>query len=338
MGEADKPFVSVCVPIYGVEKYIERCARSLLEQTYDNIELIFVDDCTNDRSIEILERIIREYPERTPFTKILKHEKNRGLAAARNTGLDAATGKYLIHVDSDDWVAPQMVDRIVRLAEECQAEIVIYGVIHEYARKSRSDLSSVCAVKEKNKTDFLKDVITQRISNSVWGKMYLTKLYRDNNIRALEGVNYAEDYAVYPLLIFHATKIVGIMESFYHYNRANEDSYTHVFKPIQLSNQMAAFRNIAGVFQRDNLFDDELNIALLQIYAWARRKAIMAHVTKDEVIKETGLLRFKYRQWRVLSTNHKIIVALDSLGLSFLTKVFVVFSDLVYSALESSNK
>ena len=90
--------VSVCIPVYGVEKYIERCARSLFEQTMtDGIEFIFVNDCTKDNSIEILEKVLEEYPHRKEQVKIIHHEKNRGLVAARNTGLEHATGDYIIH-------------------------------------------------------------------------------------------------------------------------------------------------------------------------------------------------------------------------------------------------
>ena len=109
--------VSILVPVYGVEKYIERCARSLFEQTYDNIEYIFVDDCTKDRSIVILQKVLEGYPNRKNQVKILHHEKNRGLSAARNTALDASTGDYLMHVDSDDYLrkdAVLLLQRIIK--------------------------------------------------------------------------------------------------------------------------------------------------------------------------------------------------------------------------------
>ena len=88
--------VSILVPVYGVEKYIERCARSLFEQTYENLEYIFVDDCTPDKSIEILKRVIEDYPNRKNQVRIIHHEHNRGLAAARNTALDAATSEFYL--------------------------------------------------------------------------------------------------------------------------------------------------------------------------------------------------------------------------------------------------
>ena len=98
-----KPPVSVIIPIYNVEKYIERCVRSLMEQTLNDIEYIFVNDCTPDRSIEILQRTIAEYPQRKKYIQILTHDRNRGSACARNNGVKAATGEYIIHCDMISW-------------------------------------------------------------------------------------------------------------------------------------------------------------------------------------------------------------------------------------------
>ncbi len=97
--------ISILVPIYGVEKYIERCSRSLFGQTYFNIEYIFVDDCTKDNSIGILKKVLMDYPLRAKKVKIVSHSTNRGLSAARNTALTHAEGAYIMHVDSDDYLS-----------------------------------------------------------------------------------------------------------------------------------------------------------------------------------------------------------------------------------------
>ena len=83
--------VSVLVSVYNVEHYIERCARSLFEQTYSNLEYVFVDDCSTDNSVIELERILKDYPEKEKSVRIIHHEKNRGLAAVRNTAFDASS-------------------------------------------------------------------------------------------------------------------------------------------------------------------------------------------------------------------------------------------------------
>ena len=126
MSSDNRVKVSVLVPVYGVEKYIERCARSLFEQTMkDGIEFIFTDDCTRDRSIEILEKVVEEYPERKSQVKIIHHEKNQGLVSARVTGLKEAVGEYVIHCDSDDWVEREMYEIMYRQAKDTDSDIVV---------------------------------------------------------------------------------------------------------------------------------------------------------------------------------------------------------------------
>ena len=93
--------ISIIVPIYNVEQYIERCARSLFEQTYDDIEYVFVDDCSPDNSLNILYEVLNDYPHRISNVKIIRHIENKGLTAARNSGLEVATGDYIAHCDSD---------------------------------------------------------------------------------------------------------------------------------------------------------------------------------------------------------------------------------------------
>ena len=96
------PKVTVIIPVYGVEKYISRCARSLFEQTLDDIEYIFVDDCTKDNSIGVLQEVLEQYPQRREQTRIVKLLVNSGQAAARKYGMQLATGDYIIHCDGDD--------------------------------------------------------------------------------------------------------------------------------------------------------------------------------------------------------------------------------------------
>lgn len=119
------PKVSILIPIYGVEKFIERCAISLFEQTYQNIEYIFVNDCTKDDSINVLERVINRYPNRKPFVRIINHAQNKGLAGARNTAVANATGEFIMHVDSDDYVDKEIVRKAIDKQLQFDADIVV---------------------------------------------------------------------------------------------------------------------------------------------------------------------------------------------------------------------
>lgn len=145
------PKVSVIVPIFGVEKYIERCARSLFEQTLEDMEFIFVNDCTKDNSIDILLKVIDEYPNRKIQVHILNHEFNKGLPVARQTGIKAAKGEYIAHCDSDDWVSTNA-----------------YQLMYDTAVRENADMT-IC--------DFF-------VSDGVTNRPYYTTLYNteENNL------------------------------------------------------------------------------------------------------------------------------------------------------------
>ena len=119
------PLVSIIVPVYNAENFIEKCAATLFEQDYDNIEYIFVNDCTPDNSIKVLNRVIENFPNRKDNIKIINKLKNEGLPQARKTGLENSNGKYIMHVDSDDWVELDMVSSLVKEAIKTDADMVI---------------------------------------------------------------------------------------------------------------------------------------------------------------------------------------------------------------------
>lgn len=117
--------ITIVIPVYNVEAYIEDCLRSVVAQTYKGeIECIIVDDCTPDGSSDIIERFIKEYTGNIQF-KLLHHEKNRGLSAARNTGIDAATGEYIYFLDSDDEITPDCIELLAEPLKKKKYDFVI---------------------------------------------------------------------------------------------------------------------------------------------------------------------------------------------------------------------
>lgn len=118
------PLVSVIVPVYNVEKYIGRCAESLMKQTLQNMEFIFVDDCSPDESIEALKQVIQRYPNRAHQVKIVRHDRNQGLPFARRSGIKAAEGEYVAHCDSDDWVDTGIYQKLYDKAKSSNADFV----------------------------------------------------------------------------------------------------------------------------------------------------------------------------------------------------------------------
>lgn len=214
--------VSILVPVYGVEKYIERCARSLFEQTYENLEYIFVNDCTPDKSMEILMRVMENYPNRKGNVRIFHHEHNRGLSAARNTALDAATSPFVTHVDSDDYLDCDAIRLMVKKQVETGADIVTGN----YYWIDSEGLKKVYEPPCESPGEMLKMILSVHSSaNTIWRRLINIRLYRDHAIRPKEGVNYLEDWQQIGMLAYYADKVSLIPDHIYYYNRINDESY-----------------------------------------------------------------------------------------------------------------
>ncbi len=226
MEKIANPKVSILVPVYGVERFIQRCARSLFNQTYDNIEYIFVDDKTPDRSIELLMDIVKEFHNRKNSVKIIEHDINRGLAAARNTGVSNATGFFLMHVDSDDYIEPETVKLAVDELVKNNADIVSFGCFRKYTHKT---IIQIPPSFKDGKDMCLRFLRKKDVNVGVWGRMYRRSLYVNNNIKTLEGFNMAEDFQVTPRLAYYASKVAVIKKPLYHYDLTNENALTFSF-------------------------------------------------------------------------------------------------------------
>lgn len=206
--------VSVCIPVYGVEKYIERCARSLFEQTMkEDIEFIFVNDCTKDKSIEILEQVLNKYPERKNQVKIIHHQKNSGLAAARQTGVEHAVGEYIIHCDSDDWVEKDMYETMYIKAKNDNADIVFCGVDSCFANGKKITKKFSCL---GSPYELLERICVDHRYASLWNKLYRR--------RVLPVIQYCgkhlviqEDFIMNYYALQNSKIISWIDDPFYHY-------------------------------------------------------------------------------------------------------------------------
>lgn len=210
------PKISVIVPIYGVEKYIERCARSLFEQTLDDLEYIFVDDCSYDKSIEILKELIVEYrttlKEKKYSVIIERMPRNIGLPGARKHGVQFATGEYVIHCDSDDWVDIDMYRLMYEKAKADDADVVSCGyIVHDGDKQLRE-------VKESSKlfrTDAIKQMMLQQTHWILWNKLFRRTLY--NNPLTFPVENMGEDMALSLQLMYYCNKISHIDDNLYYY-------------------------------------------------------------------------------------------------------------------------
>lgn len=220
--------VSVIIPVYKVEKFIGRCARSLMEQTLTNAEYIFVDDASPDGSIGVLRQVLADYPERSKHVRILTHPENKGLPAARNTGLAVAQGEYIFHCDSDDFVEKDLLSTLYETACRENADIVWSDYYISYPNNERYLKQPSYDTPEAA----LKGMLHGRMKYNVWNKLARRSLYMDHDITFPAGYAMGEDMTMM-LLFSYAHKVAYVGKALYHYV-SNNASMTNVPKPKHL--------------------------------------------------------------------------------------------------------
>lgn len=215
--------VSVLVPVYGVEKYVGRCAETLFGQTYDDIEYIFVDDCTPDNSVEVIRQVLAGYPHRESQVHIIRHDRNRGLGAARKTALAAATGDFVLNVDSDDHLPLDAVEKLVARQQQTGADIVSGNYSSDF-----EDGTIVVHHEWHGDRDVcLKLMLIQHtLLPHIWARLIRKTVYTEHGIDSVEGINMAEDMALTPRLIHAARTIAYVDDSTYFYR---DDSSASTF-------------------------------------------------------------------------------------------------------------
>lgn len=221
--------VSIIVPIYNVSKHIEKCARSLMEQTYEDIEYVFVDDASPDDSITLLMRVIEDYPLRNAQVKLLVHEKNKGLPAARNTGLAQAEGDYIYHCDSDDWLDANCIGEMLSFAVEESADIVYSDWYLSFYKNERYMRQPNCSDSQKA----IRAMLDGSMKYNVWNKLVKKELYVLNDVRFPDGKGMGEDMTMIKLFA-HAQRITYLPKAYYHYMQTNAGAFTKTFKDSHL--------------------------------------------------------------------------------------------------------
>lgn len=255
--------ISILVPVYKAEKYIGRCARSLFEQTYSNLEFVFVNDCTPDGSIDVLKHILAEYPERQPQTKIINHNKNRGVAAARNTLIDNATGDYLLWVDADDFIARDATEVLADKVEETGADMVCFNT----AWFTEADGARMMPENDgRTPTDFILNVLNYKISSVLWGRLMRHSLFYEHNIRFIEGYNMGEDLMVLVEAAYYSKMLINEKAVLYFQDVSNHNSLSRSYSPDSADSILKILNILERFFAGKLDVSVELNLRKLEVY------------------------------------------------------------------------
>lgn len=237
--------ISVLVPVYGVEKYIARCAESLFGQTYEDLEYVFVDDCTTDRSMAVLHEVMERWPGRKGQVRILRNDSNRGIGYTRQRLIDVATGDYVTFVDSDDYLPPRAMELLATEAARSGVEMVD-GAWRSVTPGGVGEAHM--PYPERVEGRYLKLMLCQDIvSNRMWGRLIRRTLFTECGVSLVPGIDFSEDYSVMTRLLYFSNRST-IDDTVYFYSEENTSSYTHTASPRHARSYLMACRVVLDFF------------------------------------------------------------------------------------------
>lgn len=247
--------VSIIIPIYNVEPYVEDCVRSVISQNYEGqLECVLVDDCGTDGSMEIVQEIVSDYQGNIEF-KILHHEYNRGLSAARNTGMDAAEGDYVFFLDSDDWISNDCISLLAEKAQEGVVDIVVGNYQSEGIRPCDLELSMKEGLyHEKGITHTFCD---NGVYVMAWNKLFKKEFLMTNKLRFEEGKLHEDEILAFDLSC--VDKSFYVIKAITYYYRIREASITmnsNVNRKLEsyigilnsVKNRVGRYKGVKGVY------------------------------------------------------------------------------------------
>ena len=251
--------VSVLVPVYNAQKYLERCVDSIFGQTFTDYELILIDDGSTDDSGKMCD----DYARSNPQVRVI-HQTNQGVSAARQAGLDAATGEYVIFADPDDWVEPTMLEELFEVAINNDADVVLCDFwINSSAAEGDRKYQNLRTLSSDS---VLSQLISGELHGFTWNKLYRSSCLRKHHVTFPQGINYSEDlWFNCKLFLNHDVKVAYLQKPFYHYDYyTNSSGLSRKLTARSVKDYLSFIEFIHDELQ-DGAFKDEL--ALLRFNA-----------------------------------------------------------------------
>lgn len=260
----DQPLISVIIPVYNVEQYLSQCLDSIIEQTYQNLELVCVNDGSPDRSSDILEK----YAAKDERILVITQE-NKGLSGARNTGIRHAHGKFIMFVDSDDWIEPETCEAAVSAALKYDADLVMWSYAREYENSSKEkymfweDETVFEEAEVKSKLHrrlcglYGEELKHPEYANSIetaWGKLYLAERIVENHVEFVDTKEIGTEDALFNLYVLgYIERAVYLRRCYNHYRKTNQGSLTKTYNEKLFERWQRLFDYMRQYIQENNL-------------------------------------------------------------------------------------
>lgn len=287
--------VSILVPIYNVENHFGACLDSIFSQTYEDIEYVFVNDCTPDGSMAVLEEKIKQYPHHTNSVKVIENSTNQGIAKVRNTLLDNAGGDYILFVDSDDWIESDMVSLLAREAISKNADII--GC--DYFEDCNDNSTIVRQVYPEDHEELMKSITLLNIKGVLWKLLIRRSIITDNNLRFANDIDFGEDYIFCCKLFFFSHTIASVRKSLYHYIQYNANNYCSLDIDKRINSFAQAIAEVETFYKQHGvhaLLEKELNIR-----KFLNKSQYILNNDKRDIRKWSGISPEVNGLWRELN-------------------------------------
>lgn len=315
--------VSIIVPIYNVEEYLEKCINSILKQTYKNIEVLLVDDCATDNS----GKIAKEFEKIDERCKYIKREKNGGLSAARNTGISNATGEYLAFIDSDDWVSEYFIEHMLSIAQKNNCEIVVCDYImvtdgKEKVANSLYPLNSNSTMQQK----------VAYIRNHACTKLFKRDFWMKQHLLFPENIKRGEDMAITIPLLTQANNIGILNEPLYYYMQRTGSLSNSKIQKIDLKFYTDTFELMLK--NKNDKYNLEIEYHGVLEMVYGKTMLMVKHGYSSSEIKQ-HLMDFnkKFPNWRKnpyiknMVPLKRLFVNIASLKLILLLRIMVAINE-----------
>lgn len=313
--------ISILVPVYNVESFIGKCAESLFSQTYQNLQFVFVNDASTDRSLQILHSQINKYPNRSNSILVINNERNYGLSKTRNIALSHALGKYIIHVDGDDYLEPDAIQKLYELALNTSADIVVGDFVFDFEKYSKPYTHSSFLTKN----DYLFHIIRRKVPCCIWGKLIRKSLILKNNITSIEGVSFGEDFVVMVRLLDQAKQIQFLNKVIYHYVKTNQSSITANIDEKSVNDLLVVNEVLFSYFKKNQYINNQIKLytKLLLLKQLSDKKLLKKSAELYPEIKIPSFISMRDRIIMMLAgaSCFTLLIALNS-AYKKLAKVF----------------
>ncbi|ATA68509.1 glycosyltransferase, group 2 family protein [Capnocytophaga cynodegmi] len=315
--KADKNYkTTVIIPIYKAEIFIERCLNSVFNQDLDDVEYILINDCTPDKSFEIAKQKAAD-SERKNDIKLIENETNLGIGKSRRKGMLAASGKYVIQIDSDDWIERNMLSTLYKKAEEEKSDVVTCDYYISFLNGKRKYR------KEEYKADIdynVKSIMLGRVHPSLCNTLVRREFYLKNGFIPTGEVDMGEDFETMFKVFLTTSKVAYVAQPFLHYTQYNTNSITKTMNASHIEDTIHSIRIFEKILEQTNgRYEEAFKIMLIfwkKMFLLDRQYAKYFYTVRPDVNK------FEY----LFSDNgygffQKITISFSLLHLPFITRV-----------------